>query len=83
MMKSYRNAAAALLLAMAITTSAIAGEMQTGVAPPQPTPAARSTTETATTDGLIQSGEAVSTTEAADTVTEIVLNLLQSVFALI
>ena len=82
-MKSYRNVAAALLLALALTTSALAGEMQTGVASPQPTPAASSMTETAKTDGVIQTGEAASTPEAADTVTEIALNLLQSVFALI
>jgi hypothetical protein len=81
--KSYRNASAALLLALALTMSAFAGEMQTGVASPQPTPAASSTAETVTTDGVIQTGEAASTPEAADTVTEIALNLLQSVFALL
>ena len=82
-MKSYRNAAAALLLALALAMSAFAGEMQTGVASPQPTPAASSTTETAATNGVIQTGEAASTPGAADTVTGIALNLLQSVFALI
>jgi hypothetical protein len=81
-MKSYRNAAAALLLALTLATSAFAGEMQTGVASPQPTPAASSTTETAATDGAIQTGEAASTPEAADTLTEIALNLLESVVAL-
>lgn len=84
-MKSYRNAAAALLLAFVIATTAFAGEMHTGVTGPnpQPTPAANSIKETGTTaDGVIQTGEAASTPEAADTVTEIALNLLQSVFAL-
>lgn len=82
-MKSYRNAAAALLLALVFATSAFAGEMQTGVASPQPTPAASSTTETVTTDGVMETGEAASTPEAADTVTGLALNLLESVFALI
>jgi hypothetical protein len=82
-MKSYRNVAAALLLALVLATSALAGEMQTGVASPQPPPAASSTTETVTTDGVIQTGEAAPTPEAADTVTGIALNLLESVFALI
>jgi hypothetical protein len=84
-MKSYRNAAAALLLALALSTSAYAGVMQTGVtgSNPQPTPTASSTTEATTVDGEMQTGEAASTPEAADTVTEIALNLLQSMFALI
>lgn len=84
-MKSYRNAAAALLLTLVSASSVFAGEMHTGVTGPnpQPTPAAISTTETAKTDGVIQTGEAASMPEAADTVTEIALNLLQSVFALI
>lgn len=81
-MKSYRNVAAALLLALALATPAFAGEMQTGVASPQPTPAASSTTEMVTADGVMQTGEAASTPEAADTVTELALNLLESVFAL-
>lgn len=84
-MKSYRNVAAALLLVLALSSSAFAGVMQTGVTSPdpQPTPTASSMTEAATTDGVIQTGEAASTPEAADTMTEIALNLLQSVFALI
>ena len=84
-MKSYRNEVAALVLALVFATSAFAGEIHTGVTGPnpQPTPATSSTTKTATTDGEIQTGEAASTPGAADTVTEIALNLLQSVFALI
>ena len=84
-MKSYRNVAAALLLAFVVATTAFAGEMHTGVAGPnpQPTPAASSMTETATADGEMHTGEAASTPKAVDTVTEIALNLLQSVFALI
>lgn len=83
-MKSYRNAVAALVLALMLSTSAFAGVIQTGVTSPnpQPTPAASSTTETATTDGVIQTGVAASTPEAPDTLTGIALNLLQSVFSL-
>lgn len=84
-MKSYRNAAAALVLAFVVATTAFAGEMHTGVAGPnpQPTPAASSTTEADTAGGAMQTGEAAPTPEAVDTVTEIALNLLQSMFALI
>lgn len=82
-MKSYRNATTALLLALVLATSAFAGEMQTGVASPQPTPSAISMTETTTTDGVMQTGVTASTSGAADTVTGIALNLLQSVFALL
>lgn len=82
-MKSYRNAAAALLLALALATSALAGEMQTGVASPQPAPTVNGEMHTGTPEGEIHTDGAASTPEAADTVTEIALNLLQSVFALI
>lgn len=84
-MKSYRNAAAVLVLAFVFATTAFAGEMHTGVAGPnpQPTPATSSMTETASADGEMQTGATAPTPEAADTVTELALNLLQSVFALI
>ena len=84
-MKSYRNAAAALTLALALFSSAYGGVIQTGVAGPnpQPTPTASSTTEAATTDGETQTGEGAPTPEAADMITEIALNLMHSVFALI
>jgi hypothetical protein len=85
-MKSYRNAVAALLLALVLSTSAFAGEMQTGITSPdpQPTPTtANSTTQTTTTDGEMQTGVVASTPQATDTVTETALNLLQSVFSLL
>lgn len=68
-MKSYRNAAAALLLALVLATSAFAGEMQTGFTnpDPQPTPT-NSTAQTTTTDGIIQTGAAASLTQVALTV---------------
>lgn len=81
-MKSYRNAVAALLLALALATSAFAGEMQTGVASPQPTPATNGVMQTGATEGEMHTGEPESTSGAADTVTEAALSLLQSVFAL-
>lgn len=83
-MKSYRNAAAALVFALVLATSALAGEIHTGVAGPnpQPTPTASSMTETATANGEMQTGEAVSTSDSENTATEIALNLLQSVLSL-
>lgn len=84
-MKGYRNAAAALALTLALANFAFAGEMHTG-APnpdPQPTPTANGVMQTGALEGEMQTGEAASTSGAADTVTEIALNLLQSVFALI
>jgi hypothetical protein len=83
-MKSYRNAAAALLLALALSTSAYAGVMHTGSPDPdpEPTPAANGVMQTGAPEGEMQTGEAASTPGAADTVTESALNLLQSVFAL-
>lgn len=83
-MKSYRNAAAALLLALVLSASALAGVMQTGVASPEPepTPMPSSTTETARAGGEVQTGEAASTPVATDAGAEVVLNLLQSVLSL-
>ncbi|HEX8633961.1 MAG TPA: hypothetical protein VF703_07390 [Pyrinomonadaceae bacterium] len=83
-MKSYRNAVATLVLALVFSTSAFAGVIQTGVTgpDPQPTPTVSSTTETTTTDGVIQTGKAASTPGATDTLTGIALNLLQGVFSL-
>jgi hypothetical protein len=66
-MKSYRNAAA-LIMALALSTSALAGEIQTGFTDPPP-PTANSTAQTTTTDGEIQTG-------AAETLTQIALNVL-------
>ena len=83
-MKSYRNAVAALLLALVLTTSAFAGEMHTGITDPnpQPTPTANGEMQTGATDDEIHTGVAPSTPEATDTVTGVALNLLQGVFSL-
>ena len=76
-MKTYRNATAALVLALALSSSAFAGVMQTGVTgtDPQPTSAANGEMQTGATDGETHAG--------ADTVTAAVLNLPQSMFTLL
>lgn len=83
-MKSYRNAVAALLLALVLATSAFAGEIHTGITDPdpQPTPAASGEVQTGATDGEIQTGVAPSAPDATDTVTGVALSLLQGVFSL-
>jgi hypothetical protein len=85
-MKSYRNPAAALVLALVFATSAFAGEMHTGFTDPDPQPTpetASSTVQTTTTDGEMHTGVAPSTPVATDTVTGVALNLLQGVFSLL
>lgn len=77
-MKTLRQLCVASVFIFSLTIPAFAGEIQTGVAPPQPA-------QTATAQGEIQtpltgqeetvSGEA----SATDSATEIALNLLQSV----
>jgi hypothetical protein len=67
-MKSYRNAAAALLLVLALSSPAFAGVMQTGLTDPdpQPTPTtANSTAQTTTTDGEIHTDVATSMAQVA------------------
>jgi predicted outer membrane protein len=67
-MKSYRNAAAALLLVLVLAVSAFAGEIHTDIAPPPP-PTDNSTAQATTTDGEMQIG-------AADSLTQIALDVL-------
>jgi len=83
-MKSYRTAAASLVLTLVLATSAFAGEIHTGLTgpDPQPTPTTSNTTATATTDGEIQTGVAASIVGATDASTQTALNLLQSVLSL-
>jgi cellulase/cellobiase CelA1 len=71
-MKSYRNAAAASVLALALAVSAFAGEIHTGFTDPdpQPTPSPTdNTAQTITTDGEMHTG-------AAETLTQIALDVL-------
>jgi hypothetical protein len=83
-MKNYRNALAALVLAFVFSTSAFAddGIMHTDKTStaPTPTPTASSATQSRATDGIMV---AELTPQAADTVTEIALSLLQSVLSLV
>jgi hypothetical protein len=80
-MKTLRQLCVASALTLALTLPAFAGEISTTVASPQPAPAV-------TTDGDIETGVAgqieigSSEATAADSVTEIALNLLQSVLSL-
>jgi hypothetical protein len=83
-MKTLRQLCVASVFVFALTIPAFAGEISTGVAPPPPSQPA----QTATVNGEISTGitgqEETSSSEAtaADSATEIALNLLQSVLAL-
>jgi hypothetical protein len=81
-MKNYRNALAALVLAFLLATSAFAddGIIVAEKASPAPTPTANSTTQSQATNGIMV---AELKPQAADTVTEIALSLLQSVLSLV
>lgn len=80
-MKTLRQLCVASVFVFALAISALAGEIQTPLAPPQPT-------QSAPVNGEIQTGitgqEETGNSEAtaAAFATEIVLNLLQSVQAL-
>jgi hypothetical protein len=80
-MKNYRTAIATLVLVLLLTTSAFAsdGIMVTDKASPAPTPTANSTTQSPATNGIIV---AELKPQAADTVTEVALGLLQSALSL-
>jgi hypothetical protein len=76
-MRSYRNALAALVLAFVFSTSTFAGDgaMWTGITPtPTPTPVQA--------DGAMWTGIADPAPEE-DTLTEIALNLLQTLIPLL
>jgi hypothetical protein len=81
-MRNYRKVVATLVLALTLSMSAFAGEIHTNVTSPTPTPAANGEMHTGVTNGEIQTGEAVSTPEATDIMTEAALNLLQSLLTL-
>lgn len=77
-MKSYRNALAALVLALVFSTSAFAsdGILWTGITPPPPPP------PPAQADGILWTGIAAPAPEE-DVLTEIALNLLQTLIPLL
>jgi hypothetical protein len=63
-MKSYRNAAAALTLAVVFSTPAFAGEMHTDGSP-TPSPTTNGEMQTGATDGEIHTGAVDSLTQTA------------------
>ena len=84
-MKNLRQLCAAVVLTLAFAASASAGTMWPGVVSPTPTPeptqsASTSEDQTAQADGTMHTEMAES---EPDAVTEIALNLLQSVLSLI
>ncbi len=76
-MKNLRALCASVVLALALTTPALAGTMHTPVATPPP-PAPQGDIHTGVTDQENAGDEAT----ASDSVTEIALSLLQSVLSL-
>lgn len=74
----YGKSLSTFVLAFALASSTFAGEIQHPVAPPPP-PSPNGVTETG---GVIHTGVAESTPDAADALTETALNLLRSVLAL-
>ena len=79
-MKCLRRFCFASVLTFALTLSAFAGDIHTGAVPPPPD------TPIATRDidcGVIQTSEnSISETASVDPMTELTLNILQSVMAL-
>jgi hypothetical protein len=82
-MKNFRQLSVALVFLFALTMPAFAGQIETGIAPPppaQPATAGGQIDTGVTTAGQIETGSSEAT--AADSATELALNLLQSVLAL-
>ena len=80
-MKNLRRLFCAVVFTLALTIPAFAGDMQTGVAPPsQPQTATLNGDMQTTVTGQAETGSSEAT--AADSATEIALNLLQSVLSL-
>ena len=82
-MKNYRNAAAALALALVFSTSVSAGEIHTDGSPTPPPSTSNEVMQTRVADGEIHTGQAESAPTATSTLTEAALTLLQSLLALI
>jgi hypothetical protein len=80
-MKNFGRLFCAVVFTLALTIPAFAGDMQTGVAPPsQPQTAMLNGDMQTTVTGQAETDSSEAT--AADSATEIALNLLQSVLAL-
>ncbi len=84
-MKSCRNAAATLMLVLALSTSTFAGIIHTDGSPePAPTPTANGEIQhPVTDDGEMYTGESAPAPDTTDAVTEAALTLLQGLLALI
>ena len=81
-MKTLRQLCLALVFTFTLALPTFAGEMQTTVAPPQPAQSATMQGEMET--GITEQEETGSNeATAADSATEIALNLLQSVLSLL
>jgi len=82
-MKSSRKSLCVLVLVLALTSSAFAGDIHHPLAPPPPpSPTSNRIIHTGVTGGEIPTGEDVSTPEATDTIMEAALNLLQNILTL-
>jgi hypothetical protein len=80
-MKTLRRLCAVFVLTLALALSAFGGEITTGVtAPPPPPPESQATTTGEITTGV--TGEISTGVTTTDPVTEIALNLLQSLLSL-
>jgi hypothetical protein len=80
-MKTLRQLCVASVFVFALASPAFAGEIQTPLAPPPPAQSVTAQGEISTTvTGQEETGSSEAT--AADSATEIALNLLQSVLAL-
>jgi hypothetical protein len=82
-MRTLRQLSVALVFALALTVPALAGDIETGKTQPPPSNQTTATTEgqiETTVAGQIETGSSEAT--AADSATEIALNLLQSVLSL-
>lgn len=80
-MKTLRQLCVALAFTLVLTIPAFAGEIETGIAPPPPAQTVTANGEISTpVAGQEEAGSGKAT--AADSVTESVLNLLQSVLSL-
>ncbi len=83
-MRNLRTLCASVVLALVLTTPAFAGDMHTGITNPPPAQQGNihtGVTDSPTQQGDIHTGVAESEPEAG-TVTEIALNLLQSLLSL-
>ena len=82
-MKTLRQLCVAAVFVFALAIPAFAGEISTGVAPPPSQPAQMATVNGEISTGITGQEETGSSeATAADSATEIALNLLQSVLAL-